>query len=61
LSFEQETPIRIGDGDGVVQHGGQHSLKRKPGMEKRSRFEQEVEFVKSARGCFTAGDALNAA
>ena len=51
----------IGDGDGVVQHGAEHSLERKPGMEKCGRFEQEIEFMESARGRVAAGYVLDAA
>ena len=57
---QQETSIRIGYGDGVVQHGAKHSLQRKPGMEERSRFEQKIEFVEPAGRSFAAGYALDA-
>jgi len=45
----------------VVQHGAEHSLERKPGMEKCGRFEQEIEFMESARGRVAAGYVLDAA
>jgi len=61
LCLEQESSVGIGDGDGVVQHGAEHSLERKPGMEKCGRFEQEIEFMESARGRVAAGYVLDAA
>ncbi len=61
LGLEQESPVSVRDGDGVIEHAGKHSLQRKSRMQKRGRFEQKIEFVESTGRRVAAGNAVNAA
>ena len=60
IGFEQKTAVGIGDGDGAIQHGLEHSVERKLRMQQHGRFEQQIEFAEANRRRLAGGDTPNA-
>ena len=50
IGLDQQAAIGVGDGDGVVEHGAEHGIERKLGVQQRGGFKKQVELAQSAGG-----------
>jgi hypothetical protein len=60
VGFEKQAAVGVGDRDGVIEHVTENSFERQLGMQKRGRFEQQIQFAKTAAGRFGTGDVFDA-
>ncbi len=58
--FEEKTAVRVGDGNGVIQHRAENGIQWKLRVQKRSGFEKQVELAQTSTRGFGTGDVFNA-
>ena len=60
VSFEEQAPIRIGHGNGMIQHVAQCFIERKLRVQQGTRFQQTLELDKPPARRLRTSDVLHA-